>query len=138
MLCFFSNIFSNVAGIQYMQVFYKKIIINLSFGLLRLNHLKVTKRCEGCEVLTPFPSSLLVGCLGVTIRRSTRDVFLSTVALKIRSKLTGEHSLRTVISIKLNYNFIKMTPLPRYSHVNLLHNFRASFHKNTSGELLLC
>ena len=37
------------------------------------------------------------------------EVFLGKGVLKIRSKFTGEHPCRSLISIKLRSNFIKMT-----------------------------
>ena len=53
------------------------------------------------------------------------------------SKFTGEHPCRSVISIKLFCNFIKITLRHGCSPVNLLHIFRTPFLKNTSGRLLL-
>ena len=47
-------------------------------------------------------------------------------------KFTGEHPCRSAISIKLLCNFRHGC-----SPVNLLHIFRTSFPKNTSGRLLL-
>ena len=58
-------------------------------------------------------------------------------AVKIWSKFTGEHPCQSVISVKLFYNFIKITLWHGYSPVNFLHIFRALFHKNTYGGLLL-
>ena len=52
------------------------------------------------------------------------------------SRLTGEHPYRTAISIKLQSNFIEITLQNGCSPVNLLHIFRRSFPKNTSGRLL--
>ena len=56
---------------------------------------------------------------------------------KIHSKLTGEHSCRTVISIKLQSNFIEITLRHECSRVNLLHISRTPFCKMTSGGLFL-
>ena len=64
-------------------------------------------------------------------------VFLGKVVLKICSRFTGEHPCRSVILIKLLCNFIKITLQHGRSPVNLLHVFRTSFSKNTSGRLLL-
>ena len=69
-------------------------------------------------------------------RSSHSEVFLGNGVLKICSKFTGEHSYRSVISIKL-LNFIEITLLHGCSPVNLLHIFRTTFHKNTSRRLLL-
>ena len=57
--------------------------------------------------------------------------------LKICSKFTGEHPCRSVISIKLLYNFIEITLRHGCSLVNLLRIFRTPFYKITSGWLLL-
>ena len=57
--------------------------------------------------------------------------------LNKRSKFTGEHPCRSVISIKLQSNFIESSLRYWYSPVNLMHIFRTLFSKNTSGELLL-
>ena len=51
-------------------------------------------------------------------------MLLGKCVLKICSKFTGEHPCRTVISIKLHHNFIKITLWHGYSHVNLLHIFK--------------
>ena len=72
-----------------------------------------------------------------SIRSSRPEIFLRKCVLKISSKFTGEHPCRSVISIKLLYNFIKITLQHGYSPVNLLHIFRTLFLKNTSGRLLL-
>ena len=53
------------------------------------------------------------------------------------SKFTGEHLCRSVISIKLQSNFIDILLQHEFSPVNLLHIFRTPFLKNTSGRLLL-
>ena len=55
------------------------------------------------------------------------EVFLRKSVLKICSKFTGQHPCRSVISIKLLCT----------SPVNLLHIFRTTFPRNTSGRLLL-
>ena len=64
-------------------------------------------------------------------------VFIGKGVLKICSIFTGEHPCRSVISIKLLCNFIEITLRHGCSPVNLLHIFRTSFLKNTSGWLLL-
>ena len=58
-------------------------------------------------------------------------------ALKICSKFTGEHPCQNVISIKLLWNFVKITLRHGCAPVNLLHIFRTAVPKNTSGRLLL-
>ena len=72
-----------------------------------------------------------------TIKSSALEVFLGKGALKICSKFTREHPCRSVISIKLQSNFIEITLRHGCSPVNLLHIFRAPFPKNTAGGLLL-
>ena len=64
-------------------------------------------------------------------------MFLERRILKIYDKFTGEHPCRSVILIKLLYNFIEITLRHEYSPVNFLHIFRTPFLKNTSGRLLL-
>ena len=54
--------------------------------------------------------------------------------LKVCSKFTGEHPYQSVISIKLQSNFIKITFWHGCSPVNLL---QTPFTKNTFGRLLL-
>ena len=73
----------------------------------------------------------------IIFRSSHPEVLLERDVLKICSKFTGEHPCRSVISIKLQNNFIEMTLQHGCSPVNLLHIFRTSSSKNTSGWLLL-
>ena len=70
-------------------------------------------------------------------RSSHSEVFLSTGVLKIYSKFTGKHPCRSVISIKLLFNFSDIALRHGCSPVNLLYTFRTSFLKNTSGRLFL-
>ena len=70
-------------------------------------------------------------------RSSRSEVFLGKDVLKICSKFTGEHPCQSVISIKPQSNFIEITLQHECSPVNLLHNFRTPFPKNTYGGLLL-
>ena len=60
-------------------------------------------------------------------RSSPPEVFLGKGVLKICSKFTGEHPCRSVISIKLLCNFIKIALRHGCSPVNLLHIFRTTF-----------
>ena len=53
------------------------------------------------------------------------------------SKFTGEHPSSSVISIKLQSNFIEITFRHGCSPVTFLHIFRTPFHKNVFGVLLL-
>ena len=70
-------------------------------------------------------------------RGSPSEVFLGKGVLKIFSKFTGEHPCWSVISIKLQSNFIEITVQHGCSPVNLLPIFRTPFLKNAFGELLL-
>ena len=70
-------------------------------------------------------------------RSSHRETFLGKGVLEICSNFTGEHPCRSLISIKLFCNFIKITLRHGCFPVNLLHIFRTPFHKNTFGWLLL-
>ena len=71
------------------------------------------------------------------IRSSPPEVFFGKGVLKIWSKFTGEHPYRSVISIKLQSNFIETTLRHGCSSMNLLHIFRTPFYKSTYGGLLL-
>ena len=68
---------------------------------------------------------------------SLSKVFLWKGVLKICSKFTVEHKCRSLISVKLQSNFIEIKLQHGCSPVNLLHIFITYFPKNTSGELLL-
>ena len=70
-------------------------------------------------------------------RSSHLEVFLEKGVLKICSKFTGEHTCRSVISIKLQSNFIEITLRHGCSPVNLLHIFRTPFSRNNSRQLFL-
>ena len=70
-------------------------------------------------------------------RSSHPEVFLGKGVLKICSKFTGEHPRRSVISIKLQSNFIETTLGYGGSPVKLLQTFRTTFTKNTCGRLFL-
>ena len=65
------------------------------------------------------------------------EVFLGKSVPIISSKFAGEHPCRSAISTKLQTNFIEIALRRGCSPVNLLHIFRTTFPKNTSGRLLL-
>ena len=65
----------------------------------------------------------------VSNRSSHPGVLLGKGALKIYSKYTGENPCQS--------NFIEIAIWHGLSPANLLHIFRTSFYKNTSGGLLL-
>ena len=54
--------------------------------------------------------------------------------MKICNKLTGEHPCRSVVSIRLQINYIEITLRHGCSSVSLLYIFRTLFYKNTSGQ----
>ena len=60
-------------------------------------------------------------------RSSRPEVFLGV--LKICCKGTGEHSCRSVISIKLFCNFFEIAPRHGFSPVNLLHIIKTPFQR---------
>ena len=64
-------------------------------------------------------------------------MFLEKGFLKICSKFTGEHPCWSVISIKLQSNFIEIALPHRCFPINLLHNIRTPIKKNTFEKLLL-
>ena len=84
------------------------------------------------------PSSQLETSSSYILHRSSPPkVFLRKGVPEICSKFTGEHPCRSVISIKLQTNFIKITLWHGCSPLNLLYIFRTPFPRNTSGWLLL-
>ena len=64
-------------------------------------------------------------------------MFIGKGVLKMCSKFTGEHPCQSVISIKLQSNFIDITLRHGCTTVHLLHIFRTHFLKNTSGWLFM-
>ena len=73
----------------------------------------------------------------ITFRSNLPEVFLEKGVLKTCSKYTGEQPCWSVISIKLQSNFIEIILRHGCSPVNLLYIFRTPFTKNVSGRLLL-
>ena len=67
--------------------------------------------------------------------KNSRLEVLEKGALKIWSKFTREHPCQSVISLKLQSNFIEFTLWHGCSPVNLLHIFRTPFPRNTSGRI---
>ena len=63
-----------------------------------------------------------------------KQVFLVKCVLKICSKFTGEHPCRSVISIKLQSNFIEIPLWHACSPVNVLNIFRTPFPKHTKNK----
>ena len=71
------------------------------------------------------------------LQKQPSEVFLAKVVPKICSKVTGEHSCRSVISIKLLCYFIEIALWHSCSPESLLHIFGTAFPNNTCGRLLL-
>ena len=110
--------------------------------MLKRNH----KDIESFKISNKDSTALLTICASVFVitfvnfthgRSSHPEVFLEKDVLKIYSKFAVEHPCRSVISIKLQSNFIEIALRHGCSPVNLPHIFRAPFSKNTSGGLLL-
>ena len=74
---------------------------------------------------------------GRFFKSSHPGMFLMKGVMKICSKFTGEQPCQSVISIKLQSNFIEIALRHGCSPVNLLHIFKTPFPRNTSGWLLL-
>ena len=87
-----------------------------------------TKSCTQRDLLAPESA---------ITRSSPPEVSLGKVVLKICIKFTEEHPCQSVISIKLQSNFIEITLRHGYSPESLLHIFRTPFYKNTPEGLLL-
>ena len=75
--------------------------------------------------------------LATVYRSSPSEVFLRKGVLKICSRFTREHPCRSVISMKLQSDFIEIALRHGCFPVNFLHIFRTFFCKNTSDGLLL-
>ena len=69
-------------------------------------------------------------------RDSPPEVFLRK-DIKICSKFTGKHPCQSMVSIKLQSNFIERSLRRGYFSVDLLHIFRTPFPKNTLEGLRL-
>ena len=107
-----------------------RLILTISFPtylLIALNESKISK------LLPPKPKKKPSEYF---FRSSPPEVFLRKGVLKICSKFTGEHSFQSVISIKLQSNFIEITFRQGCSRVSLLHVLRTPFSKDTSGRML--
>ena len=99
-------------------------------------------KCDFNNVFT-FSQTGHIICSGLLPWYSTKrqkqppEVFSGKGVLKICSKFTGKYPCQSVISIKLQSNFIEITLQHECSPVKLLHIFRTPFPKNTYRGLLL-
>ena len=93
----------------------------------------------GSNVLWMFTchTEIILYLLEIIFRSSHSEVFLTKGVLKVCSIFTGECPCWSVISVKLQCNFIKIALRHRCSPVNLLHISRTSFPKNISEWLFL-
>ena len=92
--------------------------------LIRLSQKYFDKIQRGKDALQ---QSMTVTSSKVFFRSSPQEFFLGKGVLKIRRKFAGEHPSRSVISIKLQCNFIEITLWHGCSPVNLLLIFKTSF-----------
>ena len=104
--------------------------------LIDLQSLDVQYKRQNAKLQLIFKKTLWY--VKAIYKSSHSDVFLREDVLKICRKCTGEHPCQSAISMKLLCNFTEIALRHEYSHVNLMHVFRAPFPKNTSGRLLLC
>ena len=120
-------------------------LINNRFGSFKERHLSDTNLWRWqTSLLHNFRgifrtlSSTHDGAFWENISRigSLPEIFLEKGVLKICSKY-AEYPCQSVISIKLQSNFIEITPRHGCSLLNLLHIFRTAFLQNTCGGLLL-
>ena len=85
----------------------------------------------------PFIAEAHFSCNIVSVRSSLQEAFLGKDVLKKYGKFTRENQFRSVISIKMQSNYINITLRHGCSLINLLDIFRTPFPKNTPGGLLL-
>ena len=111
------------------HVFVQRSSHSTNRGIMNLK--KETAFSKEISIVMTFPRELFWD------RSRPPEVFLQKRVLKIGSKFTEEHLCRSVISIKLQSNFIEITLWHGCFPVNLLHIFRTPFYKNTYGGLLL-
>ena len=99
-----------------------------------------TSRANNSEILWIQHAKFSGHCFYMNIsiyRNSHPEVVLRRGVLKICTKFTGEHPCRSVTSLKLQSSFIEIAFWHGCFPVNLLHIFRTTFPRNTSGWMLL-
>ena len=74
--------------------------------------------------------------IGYIQKQPSKGVLIKRCSGNMQQIYMREHPCRSVISIKLKSNFIETTLRHGWSPVDLLHTFKTSFNKNTSGGLL--
>ena len=118
----------------------KVIFCCMAFQIFLLKRLRYAPSRLSISQYIPLRHLLSFGleCFYILWKRSSHtEMFLEKLVLKICSKFTGEHPCWSVISIKLQRNFIEIILQHGCSPVNLLHIFRTPFTTNTSGRVLL-
>ena len=107
-------------GISYIKYLKTISISKVTYKSLQRLYFFIRHTCLGpCKVNFVF---------SVKYRSSPPKKFLGRGALKICSKVTGEHPCWSVISIKLQSSFIEITFRHWCSPVNLLQIFRTSLN----------
>ena len=127
---------------MYINYSLQKIILTKELCSMRYNkcYRQISYYCQ-----VRICSKLLIKALNVVFqlscnaitRSSHPELFLRKDVLKMCSRFTREYPYRSLISVKLQSNFIEIALRHRCSPVNLLHIFRTPFPRNTSGWVLL-
>ena len=103
----------------------------MSYIKVYLRFLDVLRRYRsGTSVWNGLMELVIIAAIIIVIRSSPP-------VLKLWSEFIGEYQCQSVISIKLQSNFIETTLWRECSPVNWLHNFTTPFLKSTSGGLLV-
>ena len=97
---------------------------------------KFSKLLFSRKSLAIYIHDVMTASLSISIQKQPFRGVLKNRCSQICSKFTGEHPCRSVISMKLQSNFIEITLRHGCSPINLLHFFRTPFYKNTSRWLL--
>ena len=113
------------------------------FLIIYFSQVFLLRSILGIIWLNPFLKSLMMIFLTFMCRVSKiievalQGCFYKKLPRKIWSKFTGEHPCQSVISVKLQSNFLEITLRHGCSPVNLLHIFKTPFPKNSSERQLL-
>ena len=130
--------FVSFVNFSYWYKFHRNIVIG--FGVMTIYFYKGLTRNPniGNTPIWVLPNEGKLGIPNLAWIRSSRpELFLRKGVLKICSKFTGKYPCRSVISMKLQSNYIEITLRHGCFCVNLLHIFRTLFTRNTSEWLLV-
>ena len=139
-------LFNDNNGLKWQRECMIKVNVNFYIFLIVSSSKKNVKQRLGRWEQTTFQTGRIQSCCYLApnkkwlidylwkFRSSHPEVFLRKGAAKICSRFTEEHQCRSVISIKLLCNFALRHG---WSPASLLHIFRTTFPRNTSGWLLL-